>query len=238
MRALILDRPGALLRRRLRSSAFRLPPPALAASTLGPLIFGLGIVLNLQANVGLGPWPALSYGTTLHLPISYGQANILIGVVMVAVAWALGVRPGPGTLLNITLPGLAADLVLALGLVPMMSGGLDGYAMLLLSVQVHAVGTAIYVKSGLGAGPRDSVMLGLATFIAGRVGLARNFMDCAATLCGWLLGAPIGLGTVIFALALGPCVAAWFRLFRVKVKRSRCRPLADPAPVRLLEVSQ
>ena len=84
MRALILDRPGALLRHRLRSSAFRLPPPALAASTLGQLIFGLGIVLNLQANVGLGPWPALSYGTMLHLPISYGQCRVnLDGLVLV-----------------------------------------------------------------------------------------------------------------------------------------------------------
>jgi len=99
------------------------------------------------------------------------------------------------------------------------TGGFDSYVLLLGGVVVTGLGTAIYVKGNLGAGPRDSFMLGLAYYLQGRVGLARNAMDIGVTLLGWLMGAPIGIGTLVFAVGLGPSIAFWFRLLRVSVRR-------------------
>ena len=218
----VADRPASRLlpmRRRL------------ALTTLGLLIFSAGIVLNLQANVGQGPWQAFSFGATLHLPLTFGQANTLIGAGMVVVSWLLRVRPGIATAMNIGITGVGSDALLALAIIPKTSGGIDGYLMLMLGVVTCGLGIAVYVKGGLGAGPRDSFMLGLAAHLGGRIAPARTAMDLAAACAGWLLGAPIGPGTLIFALALGPAVGLWFRVLRVPVRKASVARLQGPGHV-------
>lgn len=191
----------------------------LALVVLGLQLFALGMVLTMRAEIGYGPWWLLHYGMTLHLPLTIGQASMLIGLLMVGLSLLLGVRPGLATPLNVLITGLTTDQLLAHELVPRGSGGPDSYLLLGLGLVVAGLGTAIYVKGGLGAGPRDSFMLGLAGYLRGRVGLARNSMEVSVTVLGWLLGAPLGPGTLLFALGLGPCVAFFFGRLGVRVQR-------------------
>ena len=207
----------------------------LALVVFGLELFAIGMVLTIRAEIGYGPWWMLHYGMTLHLPMTIGQASMLIGLLMVGLSLLLGVRPGLATPLNVLITGLTTDELLARGLVPRGSGGLESYLLMALGLVVAGLGTAIYVKGGLGAGPRDSFMLGLAGYLRGRVGLARNAMEVTVTLLGWLLGAPLGPGTLIFALGLGPCVGFFFGRLGVRVHRSGpdSQPARDGRPGRV-----
>ena len=185
----------------------------LAITTLGLFIFSLGIVLNLQSSSGLSPWQALHFGLTLHTPLSFGQASQIVGVAMLAVSWIAGVRPGLATVMNTFLVGLFTDVMLAMGLIPLMeAGGWGGYLMLILSLVVSGLGIAVYIRGGLGAGPRDSFMLALMRLTGRGPAPVRIVIEVGATVGGWLLGAPLGIGTVLYAFGLGPSVGFWFRV--------------------------
>ena len=204
----------------------RSPGPALRAviTTLGLFVFSLGMVLNVRANVGLSPWQALHVGLTLHTPLTLGQASQVVGGLMVVVSWLFGIRPGAATLMNAVLVGWFMDLLLASGLIPLMEPDLGGYAMLLVSLGISGFGIAAYIKGGLGAGPRDSFMLALMRLSGRGPATIRAGIEIGAALGGFLLGAPLGLGTVLFAVGLGPSVGYWFRLLGVRP------PARHPSP--------
>lgn len=188
----------------------------LTVTVVGLAIFALGVVLNLQANAGLSPYQMLHYGITLHTPLSFGQASQAVGVVMIVISWALGVRPGPATLMNTVLVGIFTDLLLASQRIPLMESEPARYAMLLLSLAVSGLGIATYIRGGFGAGPRDSFMLALMRVLGKGPASSRVFMEAAAALGGYLLGVPLGLGTILFAVLLGPSVGFWFKVLGVK----------------------
>lgn len=190
-----------------------------ALATLGLTIFSLGVTMNIQAGLGLQPWWALHYGLAQLTPLSIGVTSMVVGVLVIGAAWLLGVKPGISTGLNILIVGFATDALLEAGPIPKASSILEGYALAVGGVVTLGFGTAVYVKANLGAGPRDSLMLGLAYYLQGRVGLARNAMDLTVALAGWLMGGPIGIGTLISSFGTGPVVALWFKLLRVEVKR-------------------
>ena len=200
-------------------------------TTLGLFVFSLGMVLNVQANVGLSPWQALHVGMTLHAPVTLGQASQIVGGLMVVVSWLFGVRPGPATLMNAVLVGWYMDLLLASGLIPLMESNLGGYAMLLASLAISGFGIAGYIKGGLGAGPRDSFMLALMRLTGRGPSGIRAGIEVGAALGGFLLGAPLGLGTLLFAVGLGPSVGYWFALLGVRPPPRRLAPRSGaPAP--------
>lgn len=203
----------------------------LLITTAGLLVFALGVVLNLQSGSGLSPWQALHFGITLHTPLSFGQASQLVGGLMLLAAWAAGVRPGLATLMNAVLVGLFTDLLLASGLIPKQEPGPGGLAMLLLSLVVSGFGIAGYIRGGLGAGPRDGFMLAL-MYLTGRgAAPVRIAIEVGATLGGLLLGAPLGIGTLLFAVGLGPAVGFWFKILRVKpAPRQRRAPAPASRP--------
>ncbi|MDP8923126.1 MAG: hypothetical protein M3O34_09665, partial [Chloroflexota bacterium] len=205
----------------------RSPNPArqVAVTTVGLFVFSLGMVLNVRANVGLSPWQALHVGMTLHAPLTLGQASQVVGGVMVVVSWLFGVRPGAATLMNAVLVGWFMDLLLASELIPLMRPDVGGYAMLVASLVISGLGIAWYIKGGLGAGPRDSFMLALMRLSGRGPSTIRAGIEVGAALVGFLLGAPLGFGTILFAVGLGPSVGYWFRLLGV-------RPPARPAVTR------
>jgi len=177
--------------------------------------------LNIQANVGQGPWQALHVGIALRTPLSVGMATQLVGLLVLAMAWALGVRPGWGTAFNIALVGVYTDLLLWNNLVPPMVNPVAGYTMLVVGAIIAAFGTALYVKAQIGKGPRDGLMVALASKLHFGAGPIRSSMDGLALLIGWLLGAPVGLGTVVFVVILGTAVTFWFRVLGISVPRSK-----------------
>jgi len=202
----------------------------LAVTTLGLFVFSLGVVLNLQSNVGLSPWQALHFGITLHTPLSFGQASQLVGLLMLLVSWVSGVRPGLATLMNAILVGVFTDALLAWELIPKQELDVGGLTMLAASLVVSGLGIAGYIRGGLGAGPRDGFMLALMRLTGRGAAPVRIAIEVGAALGGLLLGAPLGIGTVLFAIGLGPSVGFWFRMLGVKPPARRpARETTAPA---------
>lgn len=187
----------------------------------GLFCFALGIVMTLQSRLGLGPWDVFHQGLANHTGLTFGRANIVVGLGVLLLAWALGIRPGVATVLNMLLVGGFADLILWLSLVPDFAGRpwLARLALDVAGVAVVGLGSAFYIKANLGAGPRDGLMLGLARRAGGRVAPVRAAIELTVLAIGFLLGGKAGLGTLIFALGIGPAVSAAFRLFGIRVER-------------------
>ena len=189
----------------------------------GLFMFALGVVMTLRASLGLSPWDVLADGLRLQTPLSFGTAVISVGVVLVLASLVAGVKPGPGTLANMLLIGVFADLMLATNL----GAGLDDGALairlplLLGGVAVIGIGSALYIGAEMGAGPRDSLMVAVATRFDLRVGVARTIVEGTALIAGIALGGQVGIGTVIFALSIGPSVDVAFRLFRMDSRGHR-----------------
>ncbi|MDQ7794456.1 MAG: membrane protein [bacterium] len=205
-------------------------------------VLAYGYALIIEARLGVAPWVTLHIGLTNHLPLTVGRATQLVGLAVILLALALGVRPRIGTWLNMILVGYFLDLVMAAGLLPPASGPARSWLYLFLGSVVMGLGVAGYLSAGFGAGPRDSLMLGL-TRITGRpVGGVRTGLELAALGTGYLLGGPVGAGTVISALLGGPALQFWLALLG-PVARTRLggrllsppaargfRPFAPPVP--------
>jgi uncharacterized protein len=184
----------------------------------GLWLFAAGVVLGLRSGLGVSPWDVLHDGIRQVTPLSFGAATVLVGVVLVAVALAAGIRPGPGTLANMLAIGVFADAMLATGI----AGDLDARPLALrlgavaAGVGLVALGSALYIGAGLGSGPRDSLMLALSARTRVRVGIVRALIEAGVLAVGWLLGGAAGVGTVLFAFGIGPAVELAFRLLRVE----------------------
>lgn len=173
------------------------------AVLIGLVLFGFGMGLLVVADLGLSPWEALHQGISIHTPLTIGVAGILTGFV-VLLAWIpLRQRPGLGTVLNIVVVGLVIDGTLALLETPASFPA--RLALMLGGIVLAALGSGIYIGMRLGPGPRDGLMTGLATRGLS-IRLARFLIEGSVLLVGWLLGGTIGIGTVAFALLIGPLV--------------------------------
>ncbi len=183
------------------------------------LVFGLflcaaGIVGLLESELGLSPWDVLHQGLAEHTALSYGTANIAVGVLVLAVSWGLGAYVGWGTIANAVLIGLFIELLVHVPAVEALSE--EGLAVrsvvLAVGIALVAVGSAFYLGAAFGAGPRDSLMLVLALRSARRIGVVRTLLESSVVVVGATLGGTIGIGTVAFALLIGPALEASFWL--------------------------
>lgn len=179
----------------------------------GLFLFALGVVLVMQSNLGYGPWELFQAGLTNILPLTIGQATVLVGVVIVVTILILKEIIGIGTLANMALIGVFMDMILSWGIIPLVQGIPLGLIFTTLGLFTIAFGSYFYIASGFGAGPRDSLMVAIRRRTGLPIGVCRSMLECSAAFAGWLLGGPLGLGTVITAIFLGPCVQLVFRLF-------------------------
>ena len=169
----------------------------------GTSLIGIGISLNYLANLGLGPWGVFHDGLSKTLGISYGKTIIITGVAVMLLWIPLKQKPGIGTIIDIFLVGIVADLIILnfeLSDSIFLSLTLIAFGIILIGA-----GTAIYVGADLGAGPRDGVMVGLES-IGLKIGTARNLIELFAFLTGWLLGGLVGYVTILFVIGIGPVV--------------------------------
>lgn len=178
----------------------------------GLAVFAFGIVLLLESRLGLSPWDVLSQGIAKHSPLSFGNANIAAALVVLVVAWRLGARIGPGTVANAILIGLFLDGLLKLSFVRHLSDEplAVRVAELVAGILVIGAASALYIGASLGAGPRDSLMLVVSRRAGVRVGVVRTAIESAVTVVGFVLGGQVGIGTLAFALGIGPAVEASF----------------------------
>lgn len=182
---------------------------------IGFALFGLSIAIMIRSNLGTSPWAVLEVAFSGQTGITPGRTSILVGFVVLLLAVALREKIGWGTLGNILFIGLWEDL--ALGLIPSVEDNLwIQVGMLLSAILMMGIASAIYIGVDAGAGPRDSLMLAVhrTTNLSIRVG--RAIIEVIVVAVGWIFGGPLGIGTVIFALLIGPAVQWAFKLFKVK----------------------
>lgn len=182
---------------------------------IGFALFGLSIATMIRSNLGTSPWAVLEVAISGLTGITPGRMSILVGFVVLLGALALREKAGWGTLSNILFIGLWEDLFL--GMIPSVESNLPVQgAMLLASIFMMGIASAIYIGVDAGAGPRDSLMLAFHRTTNISIRLGRAIIEVIVVAVGWLLGGPLGAGTVIFALLIGPAVQWSFKLFRVK----------------------
>jgi len=182
------------------------PEPARRVPRLvaGLVIVGLGIAFMVASDLGLAPWSVLDQGISRHTGIPLGTVSIGVGALVLLAWWPLRERPGLGTVLNILLIGLTIDAALAVLPTP---GTLAGRAAFLaLGVFLWGPGSGLYIGAALGPGPRDGLMTGLAGRGAGSIRVVRTGLELTALATGLLLGGSVGIGTLAFALTIGPNV--------------------------------
>lgn len=195
---------------------------------LGLLLYGLGVYLIIQANIGLAPWEAFSMGLTLLTGLSFGNIVVLSGLVIVGIDLLLKEKIGFGTLLNAILIGKFIDLFDWINLVPAMDSYLTGIPLLLISQVVIALASFLYMGAGMGCGPRDALMVALGKRMPkAPIGLVRGGLEGTVLLIGWLLGAKVGLGTVIAVFGIGFIIQYTFQFLRFDVKAVRHENLLD-----------
>ena len=170
----------------------------------GLVLCGLGIAFMVAADLGLAPWSVLDQGISHHTGIPIGTVSIIVGAVVLSLWWPLRERPGLGTVLNVLLIGLTIDAALLVLDTP--SSMVGRVAFLAFGVFLWGPGTGLYIGAGLGPGPRDGLMTGLAARGVGSIRLVRTGIELTALAAGWLLGGSVGLGTVAFAVTIGPLV--------------------------------
>ncbi len=186
-----------------------LPPldqlwPRLARLMFGLTVFGIGLSLMVIADLGLSPWDVLHQGISIHTGIPIGTVVIITGFLVLLLWIPLKERIGIGTIANAIVIGLVLD-----GMLLILPETLENMALrwiaMLGGVVLVAIGSGFYIGAGLGPGPRDGLMTGLARRGVS-IAWARAGIEITALVAGWLLGGTVGIGTVVFAFGMGPLV--------------------------------
>src|SRR3954451_23499616 len=185
---------------------------------VGLHLYGLGCALEVRGNLGLDPWDVFHQGVAKHTGLAIGTVVILVGAAVLVFWWALRQWPGLGTVSNVVFVGLAMNWSLALipyehslwARIPEMCGG----------VVLLGIATGMYIGAAFGPGPRDGLMTGLARRTGRSIRLVRTGLELTVLAAGWLLGGTVGVGTVIFALAIGPLAQFFLPIFEVGTPRA------------------
>lgn len=187
----------------------------------GVWLFAVGIALMVRANLGVSSWDVLHDALRLHTSFSFGAAVVMVSVVVVVGSASMGVKPGPGTIANVLLVGAFTDVILLTGVLDWLPAAymLTRLAALLVGVLAIALGTAIYIGAGLGAGPRDSLMLAAGRRLQVSTGTSRALIEGSVLAGGAVMGGRVGPGTALFAITIGPAINASFRLFGMEPPR-------------------
>lgn len=191
-------------------------PERLLRLGIGLWLYGLSVALMIRGAIGASPWDVFHQGMALHVPISFGVVMILVSVA-VLLAWIpLRQMPGLGTLANTLLIGPFADLNLALIATP--ESLVLRVVFMLAGVLVCAFATGLYIGAQLGPGPRDGLMTGLARRTGRSIRLVRTLIEISVLLAGVLLGGVFGIGTIVFALGVGPVTQFFLRRLVVRLE--------------------
>jgi uncharacterized membrane protein YczE len=193
-------------------SRFRLVGAAMPSLIFGLFIYYLGFVAILNSGLGMYPGGVFTVGVAAHAPLTIGQVQQIMQGTFLLLGWYLGFPPGLGTLADLTLSGIFIDLFISRGIVPMPMTIIGQLLFLIFGVGLMGAGTYFYIKVLLGAGPMDGFMLGVLAKTKRPVSLVRGTMEVAFLAVGWVLGGPVGIGTVITAVTIGYSIQLAFRI--------------------------
>ena len=180
----------------------------------GLILYGVSLALQIRAGLGLDPWDVFHQGISDKTGLSFGTIVIITGA-LVLLAWIpLRQKPGIGTVSNVFVLGIVVDITLA------VLGDVHGFgyqlALLTTGVVLNAIAGAAYIGAGLGPGPRDGLMTGLVRTTGRGVGVIRTSIELSVLAVGFLLGGTVGLGTVVYALSIGPLLQFFLPAFTIR----------------------
>lgn len=193
----------------------------------GLFIFAVGTVMTINANIGYGPWDVLNSGINNTFGITMGRSNILIGLLLLTVNTLLGQGIGIATVFNMLLIGTFMDILMLNNLIPTFTGLVPRAIMLFSGIFVLAIASWIYISVGLGAGPRDGIMVALTNKTGKPVGVIKSGLEIGAVLIGYMLGGQFGIGTIIMAFAGGPIFQLVFKMVNFDIKSVKHRFIQD-----------
>lgn len=170
----------------------------------GLFLYGWSMAMMLRANLGLDPWDVLHQGLTRFLPVTFGTVTIIVGALVLLLWIPLRQWPGLGTVSNVFIIGFSADFGLAV--IPAAEPIGIRVVLLILGLVLNGLAGAVYIGSIFGPGPRDGLMTGLAARTGWSLRLIRTGLEVSVLAAGWLLGGMVGLGTVLYAVSIGPLV--------------------------------
>lgn len=185
---------------------------------IGLFLYALGIVMTINANMGLSPWDLFHQGLSKILNITLGQAGIAVGFVIILINFFFKEKIGWGTVGNMLLIGLYIDFLMFNHLVPIFESIIPSLIMMFLGLFVVGCASYYYISSGFGSGPRDGLMVVLTKRTNKSVRFVRNTIETSVAIAGWALGGFIGVGTVVMAVTTGYFVQFAFKLFKFDVK--------------------
>jgi uncharacterized membrane protein YczE len=177
----------------------------------GLVLYGTSMAMQLRATLGLDPWDVFHQGLAHHLPLSFGLVTAVTGAAVLLLWIPLRQRPGIGTIANVIVIAVSVDAALAM--IPQPTGLPVRAGLMVGGIVLNGVASAAYIGARLGPGPRDGLMTGLAARTGWSIRLDRTGIEVTVLAVGWLLGGTVGLGTVVYALAIGPLTQAFLPWF-------------------------
>jgi uncharacterized membrane protein YczE len=196
-------------------------PRRLVQLLIGLILYGVSMAMMLRATLGLDPWDVFHAGVTGRVPLTFGQVTIVVGALVLLLWIPLRQWPGLGTIANVVVIGLAVDAALAV--IDSPTGLPAQLALLLAGLVLNGLAGGLYIGSQLGPGPRDGLMTGLALRTGLSIRLVRTGLELTVLAAGWLLGGPVGLGTVLYAMTIGPLVQFFLPRVTVSLEAPRER---------------
>lgn len=189
---------------------------------IGLVLYGVSTALLVHANLGADPWDVFHLGVAKQLGISFGTVIILTGAAVLLLWIPIRQMPGLGTVSNVIVLGLAADATLAV--LPPLESLVARSALLAGAIVLNAIATGMYIGAGFGPGPRDGLMTGLHARTGWSLRGIRTAIELSVLLIGWLLGGKFGVGTVIYALSIGPLIQLCLPWFSQPLSRNAVSP--------------
>lgn len=193
---------------------------------LGLALYGLSVGLMVRSGLGVNPWDVFHQGLSARTGLGLGTIIIIIGAAVLLLWIPLRQRPGIGTISNVFLIGIWTDV--SLWLIPPVESLPLAFAMLIGGIFLNGVAGGAYIGAGLGPGPRDGLMTGLVKRTGRSVRSVRTGIELAVVAIGWALGGTLGLGTALYAIAIGPIVHLMLPIFTIAEKRVPRELATDP----------
>lgn len=194
----------------------------------GLALYGVSSALLVRGGLGLEPWGVLHQGLADRTGLSIGTVSIVVGALVLLVWIPIRQKPGLGTVSNVFVIGLAMDGTLAL--VPVTDGLPAGIALMVLGIVLNGAATGLYIAARFGPGPRDGLMTGLHRLTGRSIRLVRTAIEIVVVATGFLLGGSFGVGTILYALAIGPLAQFFLRFFAVPGESSASTHVATGTP--------
>ena len=189
---------------------------------VGLFLYGFAIALIVRAAIGVSPWDVLTQGIVAQTGLSFGLVTNIVGGLVLLLWIPIRQKPGVGTVLNVLLVGPSAEF--GLWLIPEQTDLVVRVALFAGGLAMLAVATGLYIGAGYGPGPRDGLMTGIHRRWGIRIWIVRTSIEVTVLAIGWVLGGNVGIGTLLFALLIGPMVGVTLPLLRVRLPRESETP--------------